>query len=142
MRAILAVSATIVLVGSAHADEPAPTVPLQVPKATQLPSTQAGQLAVPSMVRPFDPPAAETCKQLDTGKFQGTVRVTCTVEVVSVVEGRLNDCRIVSEEPQGCGLGDATLKMTKLWKMKPQMINGTPVSGASWTTVVKWRIKP
>jgi protein TonB len=46
----------------------------------------------------------------------------------------------VDEDPTGFGFGDATLRISKLWKMKPQTADGQPVEGAKWSTVVIWRL--
>ena len=58
--------------------------------------------------------------------LSGSVRMTCAVNV----SGSLYDCHIVSEAPAGLGFGQAALRMTPVFKMKPQTIDGAPVNGA------------
>jgi protein TonB len=50
----------------------------------------------------------------------------------------LQDCSVVSETPADYGFGDSALKMAKLFKMRPQTQDGTPVGGAKITIPLKF----
>lgn len=66
----------------------------------------------------------------------GKAKFTCTV----TVEGRLDDCYIVSEEPPGYGFGAATLKLTPTFRMKLVTNDGAPSAGRKYTGTVIWRL--
>ena len=55
----------------------------------------------------------------------GQVRMACLVTAAGAMDG----CRIVSETPEGFGFGAASLAVAKLFKMRPRMVNGEPVTG-------------
>ena len=56
-------------------------------------------------------------------------------------EGRLDDCRLVSETPAGYGFGEAALKVSRIWRMKPASdAAGNPVPGGRITIPLKWRV--
>ena len=57
----------------------------------------------------------------------GIVFVQCAVAVA----GDLTNCTVESDVPTGLGFGDAALKMTQKFRMKPEMVDGQPVSGAT-----------
>lgn len=56
----------------------------------------------------------------------GVVNVRCVV----TVRGLLDNCRIVRETPTGHGFGGAALLLTRMFEMRPKMVNGAPVGGA------------
>ena len=66
----------------------------------------------------------------------GQATMRCIVEAT----GHLRDCKIVSENPAGHGLGAATLKAAHLFKVKPPTSNGRPVEG-SIAIPIKWRLQ-
>lgn len=58
--------------------------------------------------------------------LSGSVAMICTVEV----NGSVDHCGIQSETPAGIGFGQAAIRMTPAFQMKPQMVDGAPVGGA------------
>jgi TonB family protein len=58
--------------------------------------------------------------------LSGSVAMICTVEV----NGSVDHCGIRSESPAGVGFGQAAIRMTPAFQMKPQMVDGAPVGGA------------
>ena len=69
-------------------------------------------------------------RAMELGK-EGKVTLNCTVSAT----GTLTDCS-VDKSPTGYGFGDATLRISKLFKMKPQTADGQAVEGGKFTTVV------
>ena len=45
--------------------------------------------------------------------------------------GTLEGCSVTSEDPADMGFGDAALKMSKLFKMRPMSRDGQPVDGGT-----------
>jgi protein TonB len=53
-------------------------------------------------------------------------------------EGRLEKCRVLSEEPAGSGFGAATLKLAPKFQMQTKTSLGQPVGGAAVMIPVRW----
>ncbi len=70
----------------------------------------------------------------DLGKG-GVATISCTV----TSKGTLTGCSISGEDPTGFGFGDAALKISKLFRMKPKQIDGQSVEGGSFSTRIRFR---
>ena len=57
----------------------------------------------------------------------GSAALSCTV----TARGTLIGCSITSESPADMGFGDAAIKLSKLFKMRPQTKDGQPVDGGT-----------
>ncbi|RYF89680.1 MAG: energy transducer TonB, partial [Caulobacteraceae bacterium] len=57
----------------------------------------------------------------------GKVTLSCTVNA----DGTVSGCSVVSENPGDYGFGDAAIRLSKQFKMRPQTADGQPVGGAS-----------
>ena len=70
-------------------------------------------------------------------EVNGDTVLDCNV----TVEGRLDDCRVVSEAPTGYGFGEAALKVSRLWRMKPARdAGGHAIPGGRITIPLNWRV--
>lgn len=67
-------------------------------------------------------PAAAGSRGLD-----GRATISCAVRA----SGILSNCLLVSESPEGYGFGEAAIKLSSRFKMKPRMVDGVPVEGGS-----------
>jgi protein TonB len=63
-----------------------------------------------------------------------------TFQCIANLDGTLSDCSIVSEDPPGYGFGDATLKLTHLFRARPEALNGAPIAGRVFRKTVVWKL--
>lgn len=61
---------------------------------------------------------------------KGEVVIACSV----ALSGMAENCRVVSESPEGRGFGEAALKASKVMRFRPAMRDGRPVADA-WVSV-------
>jgi protein TonB len=59
--------------------------------------------------------------------ISGRVTLSCTVNA----DGTVSGCSVVSENPADYGFGDAAIRLSKQFKMRPQTADGQPVGGAN-----------
>jgi protein TonB len=66
----------------------------------------------------------------------GSAELACTV----TQQGTLTECSVANEEPSDQGFGTAALKMTRLFKMRPQTRDGQPVGGAKINIPIRFQL--
>ena len=67
---------------------------------------------------------------------EGRATITCKVKANGTLEG----CTLVSEDPPDMGFGDATLRASRLFKMRPQTKDGQPVDGGTVRIPLVWKL--
>ncbi len=69
-------------------------------------------------------------------EVSGRAEISCTV----LSTGKLTGCTVVSEDPADQGFGDAALKLSKLFKMRPQTKEGAPTNGGTVRIPIRFQI--
>jgi len=59
--------------------------------------------------------------------IEGRATIACTVDA----KGALQACGVVSETPDDQDFGQAALRMSKLFRMRPMTVDGEPVAGGT-----------
>lgn len=75
----------------------------------------------------------DRAKRLDK---TGSASMRCSVTKTGLLTG----CVVTGEDPPGYGFGDAALQMAKLFKLRPQSQDGTPVDGGTWSTRIRFQL--
>jgi len=102
---------------------------VDIPVSFTAPGNPAPRLTAPQWVRTLDTAqlvAVFPAKAIAAGVSRGRGVVKCRV----THEGRLADCQLVSENPEGLGFGEAVLKAANDMAMNPWSMDGAPVDDA------------
>ena len=71
-------------------------------------------------------------------EVEGKAAISCGVGI----DGRLQDCRVVSEEPEGAGFGQAALAIAWEFRMTPRTVDDRPVEGGTVRVPITFTLAP
>jgi len=108
----------------------APPSPPEPPRPSIISNPDWSRRPNPDDLARFYPDRAQRLEK------EGRATLVCKVKA----NGTLEACQVVAEEPADMGFGDATLKASRLFKMKPQTRDGAPVDGASVRVTLVWKL--
>jgi protein TonB len=110
----------------AYAEPPAAVAPASPEAATV---TQPAKITAPAWIRK---PTGEDIARVYPPRAQGAgIQGRIVMKCAVTAEGRLADCMIVEETPLGEHFGEAGLKLSRLFRMRPMTKDGLPISGGS-----------
>jgi len=69
-------------------------------------------------------------------EVNGRATISCTV----TAKGALQGCTVVSENPADYGFGEAALRLSRLFRMKPKTLDGSPVDGGAITVPIVFQV--
>jgi protein TonB len=110
--------------------------PVRIPLRFALPE---GWITTPDWARK---PSAEAIanaipqRAYDEG-INGSALIACRVNL----KGKLEDCVVEREEPEGVGFGAALLRMAPHFQMRPLMVDGKPVAGGRVRVPMEYKLR-
>lgn len=67
--------------------------------------------------------------------IEGRASLSCLVGA----DGRLS-CTVLSEDPQNMGFGEAAVRISRQFRMRPQTVNGEPTAGGSIRLPIRFQV--
>ncbi|MFN4288841.1 MAG: energy transducer TonB [Brevundimonas sp.] len=125
---------------------PSPLVPALL-AALALGGQPAAETASPPEPQPTMPRVLGNVQYQDVTLFYPPLAMAEDVQGVGIVEcwvseaGRFEDCRVVSESPEGYGFGEATIRLVSRYELEPARLDGVPVRFGPVRQRIIWELR-
>jgi TonB family protein len=86
------------------------------------------------------PTAADMVEFYPKAAAASHVEGRATIHCKVAASGDLTDCAVMSQEPADQGFGDAAVRLSALFKMRPMTKDGAPVSGAQINIPIRFAL--
>jgi TonB family protein len=86
------------------------------------------------------PTGADLAKYYPKDAAKAGLGGSATIQCHVTAKGGLDLCKTISEAPLGAGFGDAAIKMSGIFRMKPQTADGQPTDGGSIVIPIVFRV--
>jgi periplasmic protein TonB len=120
-------------------DLSAPPTPTPLPLAVDPPPTPPAPSVLTNPQWLQRPNAADFARyypeRAQEREVEGRVSIACIVGA----DGRLT-CTVTSEDPPGYGFAEATLRISRFFRVAPATRDGVPTAGGRWNTTVRWQL--
>lgn len=121
-----------------NASPPAPPpVPMVVPPP--LPPIPPRPNLVTNVFWVERPDARDFARNYPQRALDENVSGRALLECLVVADGRLA-CTVVSEEPEGYGFGEASLRVARSFRMAPETRDGVPTAGGRVRVPIRWNL--
>jgi TonB family protein len=101
-------------------------------EATSVEAGPASAPVAPLVTQPdwaIKPTAADLADVYPSEALKAGLGGSATIGCAVAADGRLADCKLVTEAPEQAGFGEAAMKLSERFQMKPMSRDGHPVSG-------------
>ena len=110
-----------------------------IPVAIDPPAAPPAAAVLTNVVWLEQPDAQDFARLYPDRAQQENVSGRATLECIVAGDGRLS-CTITSEDPSGYGFGDATLSISREFRLAPETSDGQPTSGGRIRRTIRWVI--
>lgn len=119
-------------------DLSAPPTPTPIPVAVDPPPAPPTPSVITNPVFLQRPDVRQFSQYYPERANEREVEGRATIDCIVGADGRLS-CTVTSEDPPGYGFGEATLRISRFFRIAPATRDGVPTSGGRFRTTVRWQ---
>ncbi len=118
-------------------DLSAPPTPTPIPTAIDPPPAPPTPSVITNAVFLEQPDARDYSRYYPERAQEREVEGRATLDCIVGSDGRLN-CTITNEDPPGYGFAEATLRVSRHFRVAPATRDGVPTSGGRFRRTIRW----
>jgi protein TonB len=118
-------------------DLSAPPTPTPIPTAIDPPPAPPTPSVITGAVFLEQPDARDFARYYPERAQEREVEGRATIDCIVGADGRLS-CSVTNEDPPGYGFGDASLRVSRHFRVAPATRDGVPTSGGRFRRVIRW----